>query len=191
MRLDRRLADDQPLGDLAIAQPFGKQGEHLTLAGAEPLDRIVGRRRAAGEVGQHPARERGRDARLTARHGEHGFDQLGGRRVLGEVSRGADAQRRVQVGLVLGDGEHEHLRAAARPQSRARAQTVDAGHLEIEQHDVRSPALGERQRLGAVGGEPDHLDALVCGEQRRRALPHQPVIVDDKNANRHRTPTVA
>ena len=87
--------------------------------------------------------------------------------------------------------KHEHLRAAARSQSRARAQTVDARHLEIEQHHVRSPALGEPQRLGAVGGEPDHLDALVRGEQRRRALPHQPVIVDDKNANRHRTPTVA
>ena len=191
MRLDRRLADDQPLGDLAIAQPFGQQCKHLPLAGAEARDRIVGRRRAAGEVGQHPTRERRRDARLTARDGEHGFDQLGGRRVLGEVSRGADAQRRVQVGLVLGDGEHEYLRAAARPQSRARIQTVDAGHLEIEQHDVRAPALGECQRLGAVRCEPDHLDALVRGEQRRRALPHQPVIVDDKNANRHRTPTVA
>ena len=127
----------------------------------------------------------------TARDGEHGFDELGGRRVLGEVSRGADAQRCIQVGLVLGDGEHERLRPAARPQSRARAQTVDAGHLEIEQHDVRSPALGEGQRLGAVGGEPDHLDALVRTQQRRRTLPHQTVIVDDKNANRHRGPTVA
>ena len=149
--------------------------------------RILRRRLAAAHVGEHAARHRGRDPRLAARDREHGLDQLGRRHVLGQVARRADPQRGVQVRLLLGDREHQHLGAAALSRRRAHASSPStSGMLRSSSTTSGAPPLGERERLAAVAGEPDDLDPLVGAQQRGGALAHQAVVVGEEHANRHR-----
>ena len=71
--------------------------------------------------------------------------------------------------------------------ARTSAHDLDAaelGHPQVEQQHVGLQRLGQRERLGAVGGEPDHLHGRVALEQRGRALAHQAVIVGDEHPHR-------
>ena len=76
--------------------------------------------------------------------------------------------------------------AALRAQAGARLQSADLRHVQVEQHDVGLAALGQRDRLAPVAGQPHDLDPLVGAEQGRGALAHQLVVVSHDHPYRHR-----
>ena len=141
--------------------------------------------RAADEVAQQPGCDRRSDPWLAVTRLEHRLDQLGGRHVLDQIARRADPQRGVEIGLLLGHGQHQHLGAR---QARAdRSTRLDPGHdrhVEVEQDDVGAALLGERDRLAAVAREAHNLEPVVGAEQCGGALPHQPVVVGDEHPER-------
>ncbi len=85
---------------------------------------------------------------------------------------------------MLGDGEDEHLRRAlAAAQRGARLDAVHAGHVQVEDDDVGAPAGRQRDRLRAVAGQADHVDALVPAQEGCRSLAHQAMIIRDEDAD--------
>ena len=99
------------LGDLAVVQALGDQAEHLELALGEPQRRAPARARARHllELVDQLDRHRRADQRLAV--GDHA-DRLGDlldRGVLEQVAGGAVLDRLVEVGLLVGDGEHDDL----------------------------------------------------------------------------------
>ena len=63
-------------------------------------------------------------------------------------------------------------------------EAVDVGQLHVEQHHLGAEAAGLRQRLGAVGGFADHVEALGF-EQHARAGAERRMVVDDEDPWTH------
>jgi hypothetical protein len=87
--LYRRVAEVEALGDLSVAQPRREEGDHLDLAGGEPIGRFVA---GGGRVrGRRRADDRGHEAFLDGgvemglAGADRGFDLLGAG-VLGQVA---------------------------------------------------------------------------------------------------------
>ena len=79
--------------------------------------------------------------------------------------------------LVLGVGEHQDL-GLLRQRARGR-DAVHHRHADVQAHDVGLDLAGELDRLAAVTGLADDLDALGVGEQRGDAPPHDRVVVHE------------
>jgi hypothetical protein len=62
-----------------------------------------------------------------------------------------------------------------------RLDAVAAGHAHVHHDHVGTETPGERDRLGAVGGAPDNVEALA-GEQLREARREEIVVVGDQDA---------
>src|SRR6478735_8514726 len=104
--------------------------------------------------------------------------------VLEQVAGGTVLDRLVEVGLLVGDGEHDDL--GGRHGLLDRATGLDAGaarHPYVEQDHVGRG--GDRQLGGgdAVGGLADHLDVDVSTQQHDEAAAEELLVVDDQDAD--------
>jgi hypothetical protein len=81
----------------------------------------------------------------------------------------------------------DHLRTRATGQPLRQADTVDAGHVDVQQQHVRLEFTDGGQRRFAVGGAADNFDLGTLAEQRGHAGARQWFIVDDQHA-RHAAP---
>ena len=169
-----------------LRRPSASSAEHLALALAQSRERVGRLRRRPRELLEQAAGHRRGDARLAAPRAQHGLDQLVRGDVLEQVAGGADPQRRVQVGLVLGDGEDHHLglgqllRRIAAHASMPRT----PGMLRSS-----SATSGRRRSASAIASAPSAARPTTsmrssAREQRGRALAHQPVVVGDQHAHR-------
>ena len=72
------------------------------------------------------------------------------------------------------------------PDPGGRLEPTDARHPQVHQHDVR-PVLGDtRQRLLAVGGLADDVDAVEVLQDGDHAGAEHRVVVGDQHADAHR-----
>ena len=69
----------------------------------------------------------------------------------------------------------------ARGEPLDRLDAVHARHPQVHQHDVRVVLGGERQRLLAVGGGADELDAVEQAEQRAQAFTDDALVVGQQD----------
>ena len=101
MGLHGLLGDDQALGDLRVRQALRDQCEDLRLALGQVayalLERGAGPVVQAGELGDQPPGDAGRQQRVAGRHHPYRLGQLVRRRVLEEEPGRARAQRLVHV----------------------------------------------------------------------------------------------
>ena len=161
----------------------GDQREHLQLARAErrllgrAADLPISRPATAGESTDSP-----RAAARTA------AEQLVARGVLEQVAGGAglDRGQHVAVGVVRGEHQHPGRGRRARELARSprrRPSPASAGP------SARRPASSrgdQRERLGAVAGLADHLEAVVAGEHAAQPVAHDRVVVDDQQPDHAR-----
>ena len=61
-------------------------------------------------------------------------------------------------------------------------ETGQPGHLDVEKHQVRAGSADGLQRLEAVAGLADDLDAAHLVEQVAQLVPRQLLVVDDDGA---------
>ena len=188
MRADGVLGDEQPLGDLVRAVVLVEQQQHLELARGQSRRDAVWHTRAA-PAGTHlveqPARDGPREGGLAL---DNALEEVGdpvGRLGLEQVAGGAAANRGEQVFLRAGGREDDDLAGGRRfAESRQRRQTVEARHQEIEEDDVGLCLGSGPDRLLAVCGEPDELEA-VRTQQRPERVAGKGMVVDDENTCRH------
>ena len=186
MVLDRALGHAQRVGDLLVGEARGHQAQDLGLAvgqriGAVKADEVVAhvfqaRQQALGDGRLHQ--------RAALGHGADGADQLLERDVLEQVALGARFQARQHQLVVVEGGQDDGWRQRVLP--RKRLQRLQAGHhrhAHVHQHHVGLGLRDEFDRLLAVGGLGHHFDAVVEGQQRADALPHQCLIVHQTDAD--------
>ena len=94
-------------------------------------------------AGAHFAHQLGRHLRRHHRfalgRAAHGIDEEIALDVLEQIAEGAAAKRQHQVVGLLGDGEHHDVRARCFLEDRVhRVDAGNAGHVQVEQHDVRA-----------------------------------------------------
>ena len=125
--------------------------QHLALALGElgETGRGLGRggRRAARELGDDGARDRGREQRRAARHHADGVEQLLRRGVLEHEPAGARAEgvEHVVVEAEGGEHEHPHLVAQRREDPPRGLDPVELRHPDVEHRDVRLARRGRRR----------------------------------------------
>ncbi len=105
--------------------------------------------------------------------------------VLGEVAAGAGLERREER-IVVGVGRQDHDLCArmlgADPARRLHA--VAARHAQVHQDHVRGVFGDQPQRLLAVTGRTDHLDARQQPQQHHDALAHHRLVIGHDDPSR-------
>src|SRR4051812_1724137 len=185
--LDRARRDVQLLADLVVGQAVGDEPQDLELTGGEQrTDRRALAARVAGELAQQVAGELGRDDRAAAVGRDDGLAQLLARRALGQVAGGARRDRVEQaLGALVGrDDERPDLGQLA-TQVLEDDGAAQAGHAQVEHHDVGLELAGEVEPGAAVVGLPDDLDAGVALERADDALTNERMILRDQHADLH------
>lgn len=83
--------------------------------------------------------------------------------------------------LVVGGAEHHRrLRLVLAQQTRG-FQAVDAGHGDVQQHQIRMQVVALLQHLLAVFGLADHLDVRMFTQQHAQALARQRLVIGDQH----------
>ena len=189
MRAHRVLGDEQTLRDLVRREVLVQEQQHLELAGRQYArhllrDRVVPA--AVAHAIEQPARDSARERGLAARDAAQERRDPLRRLRLQEVARRAGANRRQQVLLRVGRGEHDDLRPGRVLQDpRERDEPVHAGHRQVEQHEVGLPLSGLGDRASSVLRRADNVEALLCQKGSER-VSRERMVVDDEDAFGHR-----
>lgn len=85
-------------------------------------------------------------------------------------------------GVLVVSGRKDDRRHVLRPHLAHHVDPREAGHLDIEEDEVRVQAVDDFDRFAAVRGLADDLGARLAGEQILQPLPGRLFVVDDKNA---------
>jgi signal transduction histidine kinase len=194
VRADRVLGDEQALGDLVGAEMVVEEEQDLDLAGGERACDRIGDAGAAAVPGpdlvEQTTRNRAGEGGLAVGDAvEEGGDLLG-RLGLQEVAGRAGANRLQEVLLGAGGRQDDDLAlGGSLAQPGQRGQAVEPGHGKVEQHEVRLEPRRVHDRLSAVGGAADDVEA-VGAEERRERLAGQRVVVDDEDPGSQLLPLI-
>ena len=105
---------------------------------------------------------------------------------LQQVVDRVDLERLDRV-LIVGRDEDDLRTGAAADQPPRDLEAGQPRHLHVEKDDVRLQPLDRRQRLDAVAGLADHLDAADLFEQVAQLVPRQLLVVHEHGFQLHRT----
>ena len=89
---------------------------------------------------------------------------------------------RAQRVLVVG-GDEDDRRHPLGADRVDHAEAVDAGHLDVEEDEVRRLVLDGRDRLRAVAALADDFDVLFLLQQRQHALARDRLVVNDQGSD--------
>ena len=89
--------------------------------------------------------------------------------------------------LIVGGHEDDVRRRAAVEQPPRHLESGQPGHLHVEEDEVGLQPLDRVERLDAVAGLADHLDAPDLPEQVSQLVAGQLLVVDEHRAQVHLT----
>jgi hypothetical protein len=184
--LDRLELERQPFSDRRIRTPFGHEAQDLPLSWRQLVQRGM-----APLTSEQPGDDLGIDDRLAGCDSSDGVGEVGqsGHAFLEQV---ADPGRILpqEVDCIAGLDilrEHEDRdRWMVRPNPARRLEAfrgVGRWHPNVDDGDVGSLALDEREEAGHVGGLTDDLEAGRV-QSRRERLPKQDRVVGEDDADR-------
>ncbi len=159
---------------------LGLEVEHLGQRHPLGAAAVLDQQHLLRHVGQRAAPLLQRALRLLQRL----LQALGPHR-LGQVVDRLELEGRHGMGRMGGD-EHHRRRAGALAQAARQLDAVDAGHVDVEQHQVEVGREQLRLGVGAVGGLGHHLGPrrVALGQQRAQPRPGQRFVVDDQGAQK-------
>jgi hypothetical protein len=152
---------------------------HVLPLGFDPVD--VLHRDEEDAVALADSEERGRDvARMDGvlLRPLDGLVEAGPVERLEKVVDRGDFERADGVLVVRGD-EDDRLPPVQRVHD---VEAVAAGHLDVEQHEIRLFALDRRDRLADIRGFGDHGDVAPRAEERADLVAREALVVDDQGA---------
>jgi hypothetical protein len=172
MALHGLLADEEPRGDVGIGHPVGQQLEDLALALRQHLLAL------AGQQSRH---QRGVDVALAAGDLLDRAEERRVWRLLEDVALRARLEPAAQqAALTVGREDEDGGRREALVEDLRRFEPVHAGHAHIHDHDVGSPALGDRHCARSVRRFPDDADLGSAGQREAKPLADDLVVVSDE-----------
>jgi hypothetical protein len=147
-----------------------------------------GRRRPIEEA-ENAARDAGADDKFALLDRLHRTDDRVLVRALQQVASGSGPQRRPDRRLVVGHGEDEDADGRAVPGERAGdVQPVHAGHVQVDDRDIRAEPADRVARFAAVGGFSDDLQPVGRGESASQAAAKYRMVIGNNDANHVRSP---
>ena len=162
---------------IVVGRPaVGQQLKDLELARGQPVESLIDVVVARAEPAEPPERELDlvvRVQRLASVRCADGVGQVLDGCGLAEEPVCSRLDRPSERQLVVRAGEDDHgglLRDGADPPGRL--EPVDAGHLEVDQHDVGLPRLGRVGGALAVDGDHDHVEVVFLVERHASASPN-------------------
>ena len=160
---------------------LGLQVAHV-LDGDAPQAAAQARAQVAARAVAGGARPRRGRRHQLARLGQRGLEALAPDRLEHVVGGGGvEGAQRV---LVVGGAEDDGGRGLERADRARRAQAVEAGHRDVEQHHVGAQPADHLDGLVAVRRRADALDAVELGQQRGQALARQRLVIGNEHLHR-------
>src|SRR5713226_4793132 len=191
--LDGVLRDEELLGDVPVVVAPSDELQHLQLplgeAGGRDAGPLVGALHHAGELVQQLRGHRGGDERLPGIDRPDGVGDLLDRDLLEQVARGPRLDGVVQVGLLVGDRQHQDLGVGEDLLDGPGCLQAGAlRHADVHEDDVGHGLLCLGEGLGPVAGLADDVDVLLDLQDHLQPTAEQRVVVDDDHADRLRQP---
>ncbi len=183
VRAHRRIADTQPVRDLAARATLGHEAQHLTLSDGEAVALDPELAIAAEKRGDH----RRRDQRSSISHLPHGVDEVGRSARLVDERAGPSLDRRDPSGdaVVAGQENEPHLRPDPTNGER-RVQARPVREMEVHHHQVRIPVVDQADRFGHGAPVAANLHVGLAVEKHPEAVRHELMVVDDEHLDRAR-----
>ena len=101
-----------------------------------------------------------------------------------EIVERVGFERTQRILIVRGhENRQRHLR---RRHGSQKLETVDAGHLHVEEHEIGLVFGNREERLAAVAGLGDDLDIGMACQPERESAPGEGFIVNDQRTRAHR-----
>src|SRR3954454_3842518 len=181
--LDGALGDTEAAGDLLVGQSLPDEVEDFTLTGGQPVGGSGRRLLLPADIEQDACRLRVQ-RRLPCRRHPYGVGDLCRVTVLEQVA-GRACLECVEDALAVGERRQDDDVDVGRVGQDAPGcfDSVDLGHRQVHQIDVRRHRRQQRVCLIAVGRRTDDLDVRLGTEQLRQALPDDGMVVDDRHAD--------
>jgi hypothetical protein len=102
-----------------------------------------------------------------------------------QIAAGAGPHGREHRVVIAEHGQDQHGGVGAGGDDPAgRVDTVQLGHVQVHDDHIREVGRGQRDRLLAASGLPDHLQAVTGGQQPPEPVTKQRVIVGNQNTDR-------
>ncbi|HMX07973.1 MAG TPA: hypothetical protein PKA87_10565, partial [Microthrixaceae bacterium] len=181
--LDRGLTDVEVAGDGGVVVTVGHRSKNFQFSwrgdvGVAP--------RSGYNSGNYP----GIEGLVAGSDGPNGADQVYFGRILEDVSGGTALECRIDVDVVVEDGDDQHARAGLGSLDLAQdvESTRPGSEMDVEHHDVGFE-VGDRDDRGVViVGLTHHHDVVCCVENRTQPRPHDGVVIDDHDADHGAVP---
>src|SRR5271166_1045877 len=172
---NRPRGDRQDAGDLLHGAAFREQLEDLALPRAQlpvlpRLPRLMEQGADQSSCGQR------RDVGTSLEDLLDGLEQLRGRRVLEQISRGPDPERfHGEIGIFTHREEDQPDLGHKALQLTGGVETVEQWHGNVEDDDIRPNLGGKCEQGTTISDAPD--DVATGFEQLRECLPDQAMII--------------
>lgn len=152
----------------------------------------LGKRRCDGatlrtsEIAVHATGDRSRKDGAASGDDANGLDDLRAGRALEDVAGGARPHGGVEAAVVVAHGEHEHRTGEAVTQDAAGGlDAVDAGHLQIHQHDIGMERCGRGDHLVSVGCLADEVEPAGVGDETAQTIAEERMVIGDEDPDTH------
>ena len=137
--LGRGGADDEPLGDVGVAEAKRDEPHDLAFAWSQLVEQIGARQLRVWdgcELGDQPTREAWRQHRVAAGEELDRPDELGRFGVLEDQAAGAGAQRGKDALVLFGGGQQHHRDARVGEHANRGLHGVQPRQRGVEEHDI-------------------------------------------------------
>jgi hypothetical protein len=192
VRLDRRLGEEEALGDLGVRKAASELDQDLPLPRGELVE--LGVPCAAGaywvrelvrkQVEEAPGHAR-RDDRVADGDAADGPDKLRWQNVLQDEAARAESKRTERVFIqVEGRQDQDTGTRLDRHDRSRRLNAVHARHPDVHHDDVRVAPAGQLDRGRAVGGLADDSDAFLLFQDHAEALAQERLVVNEDDRDR-------
>src|SRR5699024_1095199 len=185
---DGAEGDIEVLTDLLVGPTVRDEPGDFELSGTQPLDRMGAPLRCPAAPSQQVEGQGRGDQGVAVRSRPDSGDEEVGTGVLEQEAAGTSVECGIDVFLVIEGRDHDDLRVG-RDLGQGR-ETVEAGHADVEEDDIGSFPPGQVDRLGTIGGLPDHADRLLGVEAEGESHPHHLLIIDHGDCAHRPSPFV-
>src|SRR5690606_19514131 len=190
VRLHRRRAEVELVGDLDVRLPGGDESEDLPLPIGESVEHLLASGvEAVGERLEQATSHSGCEQGVAACDHSDRPAQIVGLHVFQEAAGRSDFQCLEDPLVVVEGREHDDPRIRQRRISDDPPSGFDPVHLrhaDVHQDDVRAQTASFRHRLPAVGHLAHHFHVVGSADELGKTGSDQGLVVDDQDFDAHR-----
>ena len=178
--------DDELLGDLAVGEAVGDEGEDFAFAFGEAVEAVAGFAfgGALHVVAEDVAGDGGGEVGFAGGGGADAFDKFFGGGVLENVAAAAGAEDFVEVGVIVVHGEGDDADGGEEVvDASGGGDAVEFGHADVHDDDLGLEFFGEGDGFEAVFGFADDFEVGFGVEEEADAAADDGVVIGEEDVS--------